>query len=116
LDAHSTFLKGYKIMKKKFIINDKGKVITFKERQIRTPAEIEFMEKELPLLLMQVRFHGINDYKVEGMDDLLISKGQKRIAERESQRKYEETFLQEPSIEDFEDLEAQSLLEKLAKG
>lgn len=103
-------------MKNKFIINDKGKVIVFRERQIRTPAKIEFTDKELPLLLMQVRFHGIMDYKVEGMDDVPMSKGQMRIAERDRQRELEKTFLQEPSIEDFEDLEAQSILDKLAKG
>lgn len=101
-------------MKHKFVINEKGKEIIFKERVIRTPTEIEFVEKELPLLLMQVRFHGITDYKVEGLDEIILSKGQKKIIEKRQME--EETFLQEPTVEEFEDLEAQSLLDKLAKG
>ena len=50
-------------------IFDRNKKINFKNREIRTPVNIEVTEKELRILHTSLRLAGINDFKVETVID-----------------------------------------------
>ena len=49
-------------MKKKLIINERGKKIIFKKRILRTPVHLIVTESEFQLLEVQLRLQGIADY------------------------------------------------------
>ncbi len=52
-------------MKNIVIINDVGKTIYFKNREIRTPVTIEVTKKELQQLKCNLKMVNVRDYSIE---------------------------------------------------
>ena len=52
-------------MKKTVIINEIGKLIYFKNKELRTPVTIDVTDKELIQLKITLKMTGINNYSIE---------------------------------------------------
>jgi len=89
-------------MKKLLIINDLGKIIHFKNKDIRTPAQIEATDSEIKQLQIALNMIGVRDYIIKEKSDLPI-KQIKNIP-------VEELILKN---NDDEDTNPKSILEKL---
>jgi hypothetical protein len=64
-------------MKKLLIINDVGKLINFKNKEIRTPAQIKINDNDLKHLEIVLKMIGIKDYKVINNFDIIEEKNKK---------------------------------------
>ena len=88
-------------MKKLLIINDLGKVIRFKNKDIRTPTQLEVTDNEMKQLQIALNMIGVKDYIIKKKSDLPI-KQIKNIP-------IEELILKD----DNEDTNPKSILKKL---
>lgn len=61
-------------MKKLLIINDLGKIIHFKNKDIRTPVQIEATDNEIKQLQITLHMIGVKDYIIKKKSNLPIKK------------------------------------------
>lgn len=103
-------------MKKLLDIKARGAKLIFRNRVVRTPVKIEVTDNEFKLLEVQLRRHGIDDYSYGSLPVKEIEKpglwtwgdeaAEIEIADEED--------LKEPALEDLEDDDSKTLLERLA--
>lgn len=92
-------------MKKTVKIEDRGRYIYFKNRKIRTPVTLTINESELKELKMRMRMSDIQSFKVQDYDDNEVQE----IVD------YDFNEPEETVIEELEDEEPKTLLEKYMK-
>jgi len=90
-------------MKKLLIINDSGKIIHFKNKDIRTPTQIKATDNEIKQLQIVLNMIGVKDYVIKKQSDLPSIKKNKNIP-------IEELILKN---DNDEDTDPKSILKKL---
>ncbi len=103
-------------MKKLLDIRVRGVELIFRNRVIRAPVKIEVTDNEFKLLEVQLRRHGINDYSYGPLPVKEIKKpGLWTWGDEEAKIEIDdEEDLEEPTLEELEDVESKTLLERLA--
>lgn len=92
-------------MKKLLKIKTPNKVFNFKQKQVRTPAIVEATDGELKFLLVAMKAAGVTDYTINEKKETLETSIEDPIEVEEEK---------EVIIEELDDLEPESMLEKLA--
>ncbi len=101
-------------MKKLLDVKVRGAALIFRNRIVRTPVKIEVTDSEFKLLEVQLRRHGINDYSYGPLPVKEIEKPGLWTWGDEAAEIDDEEDLEEPSLEELEDVEPKTLLERLA--
>jgi len=92
-------------MKKRLIIEDHAKFITFRNRKVRTPVTLEVSDSDLKAMLIHMRMSDIKNWRVEDIKD-----------EKTEVIDYDYAEPNEVIIEELEDDEPSTILEKLMKS
>ena len=102
-------------MKKLLDIKARGAELIFRNRVVRTPVKIEVTDNEFKLLEVQLRRHGINDYSYGPLPVKEIEEPGLGTWGDEAEIEIDaEEDLEEPALEELEDVEPKTLLERLA--
>lgn len=103
-------------MKKLLDIRARGIKLIFRNRLVRTPVKMEVTSNEFKLLESQLRRHGVSDYTYGPIPDKEILKpGLWTWGDEEARIEINEEDLEEPTLEELEDDESKTILERLAK-
>lgn len=92
-------------MKKLVIVNEKNKKFHFRNREVRTPVEIEVTDQELKTLTIAFKMADIQTYTIKSKEK---TKKTDPIIDLENK----EVLIEELDLEDTEE-EKKSILEKL---
>ncbi len=105
-------------MEKKYKVNlnDPGRLIFLKNREVRTPVEVEVRESELDYIKLKIRAHGIIDYSISSVNNGVSILDLNFANDKEM----EEPLVEGPQVEELEELEEygrepKTLLEKLSQ-
>lgn len=97
-------------MKRKYKvnINDPGRLIFFRNREVRTPVEVEVLESELDYIKLKIRANGIVDYSISLVNNEVSMLDLSFENDKE---------MEEPLVEELEECnqEPKTLLEKLSQ-
>ncbi len=105
-------------MNKLLDIRVRGAELIFRNRVIRTPVKIEVTDNEFKLLEIQLRRHGIDDYSYGPLPVKEIEKPGLWIwGDEEPEIEInDEEDLEEPTLEELEDVSSKTMLERLANN
>ena len=94
--------------KYKVNLNDPGRLIFLKNREVRTPVEVEVRESELDYIKLKIRTNGIVDYSISLVKDEVSMLDLSFENDKE---------MEEPLVEELEECsqEPKTLLEKLSQ-